>query len=250
VIRTLIADDEPLAREGLRIRLDSEPDIEIVGEATDGPSTVTATRRLLPDLLLLDIQMPGMTGLEAVELLARDHLPRIVFVTAHDRYAIKAFDVHAVDYLLKPVSNARLHEALERVRNDLDGGGRSAERVAALLQSGKETGGRSPGPQYWAVKDGERFLLLRAEEVDWIEAAANYIRFHARGRDFLMRGTLGTLANGLDPARFARIHRSAIVNLDRVQEIRREWHGDYNVILTTGQTLRLGRQYRAGLLGR
>ena len=249
MIRTLIADDEPLAREGLRIRLSAEPDIEIVGEAADGPATVEATTRHLPDLLLLDIQMPGMTGFEVVEQLARQHLPRIVFITAHDHYALKAFEIHAVDYLLKPVSNARLHDALQRVRRDLDGGGESAARVAALLDSA--------GPKasiervrHWAVKDGDRFLLLRAEEVDWIEASANYIRFHARGRDFLMRGTLSTLAHSLDPARFARIHRSAIVNLERVQEIRREWHGDYEVVLTTGQKLRLGRQYRAGLLGR
>jgi two-component system LytT family response regulator len=249
VIRTLIADDEPLAREGLRIRLGAERDIEIVGEAADGPATVEATCRLLPDLLLLDIQMPGMTGFEAVEALARTHLPRIVFITAHDRYAIKAFDIHAVDYLLKPVSNARLQDALQRVRRDLESGGDNAARVAALLDSAEK---REPAERthHWAVKDGDRFLLLRAEEVDWIEASANYIRFHARGRDFLMRGTLTTLVNSLDPARFARIHRSAVVNLDRVQEIRREWHGDYDVILTTGQRLRLGRQYRAGLLGR
>ena len=248
MIRTLIADDEPLAREGLRIQLGAERDIEIVGEAADGPATVEATCRLQPDLLFLDVQMPGMTGFEAVEQLARHHLPRIVFITAHDRYAIKAFDIHAIDYLLKPVSHARLQDALERVRRDLDAGGESAQRMAALLQSGerKDRSDRT----HWAVKDGDRFLLLKAEEVDWIEASANYIRFHARGRDFLMRGTLAALVNTLDPARFARIHRSAVVNLDRVQEIRREWHGDYEVILTTGQKLRLGRQYRAGLLGR
>ena len=249
MIRTLIADDEPLAREGLRIRLGAERDIEIVGEAADGPATVEATCRLLPDLLLLDIQMPGMTGFEAVEKLARHHLPRIVFITAHDRFALQAFEIHAIDYLLKPVSNARLQDALQRVRRDLDGGGESAARVAALLDSP-----RSPltteRARHWAVRDGERYLLLRAEEVDWIEASANYIRFHARSRDFVMRGTLTSLASTLDPVRFARIHRSAIVNLERVQEIRREWHGDYEVVLTTGQKLRLGRQYRAGILGR
>jgi two-component system LytT family response regulator len=249
VIRTLIADDEPLAREGLRIRLGAEPDIEIVGEAVDGPATVEATCRLLPDLLFLDIQMPGMTGFEAIEQFARHHLPRIVFITAHDRFAINAFDIHAVDYLLKPVSNARLQDALQRVRRDLEGGGENAERLAALLQSSeaREETGRT---RHWAVKDGDRYLLLRAEEVDWIEASANYVRLHARGRDFLMRGTLTTLAASLDPAHFARIHRSAVVNLDRVLESRREWHGDYEVILTTGQKLRLGRQYRSALLGR
>jgi two-component system LytT family response regulator len=249
MIRTLIADDEPLAREGLRIRLESERDIEVVGEAVDGPTTVEATCRLLPDLLLLDIQMPGMTGFEAVEQLARDHLPRIVFITAHDRFALKAFDIHAVDYLLKPVSHAGLQDALNRVRRDINSDGPGVDRVAALLDTPHDSGA-GHHPRHWAVKDGNRFLLLRAEEVDWIEASANYIRFHARGRDFLMRGTLTTLANTLDPARFARIHRSAVVNLDRVQEIRREWHGDYEVILTTGQKLRLGRQYRAGLLGK
>ncbi|HXE58342.1 MAG TPA: response regulator [Gemmatimonadales bacterium] len=252
MIRTLIVDDEPLAREGLRVRLELERDVEIVGEAADGPGAVEAIRRSLPDLVFLDVQMPGLDGFGVVAAVAEHHLPAIVFVTAHDRYAIRAFEVHAMDYLLKPVAAPRLHEAVSRVRRDLERGERGDPGLAPLLAA-RERGqvdarGDRAHVDRWVVRDGERFLLLRAEEVEWIEAAANYVRFHARGTAFLMRGTMRALARSLDPRRFVRIHRSTIVNLDRVREIRREWHGDYDVVLTGGQRLRLGRRYRDSLL--
>jgi two-component system LytT family response regulator len=248
VIRTLIVDDEPLAREGLRVRLGLERDIALVGEAGDGPGAIELIRRELPDLVLLDVQMPGMDGFEVLARVAEDCLPAIIFVTAHDRYALRAFEVHAVDYLLKPLDGARLREAVERVR-----------RVVAMGQAAPPEGlvnliaSREPRPdpghaRRWAVRENEHFVLLRAEEVDWIEAAANYVRFHARSKVFLLRTTMSALEESLDPRRFARIHRSTIVNLDRVREIRPEWHGDYDVVLTTGEVLRLGRRYRDALL--
>jgi len=252
MIRTLVVDDEPLAREGLRVRLGLERDVELVGEAGDGPAAVTAIRERLPDLVLLDVQMPGMDGFEVLRQVAADHLPAVIFVTAYDRYALKAFEVHAVDYLLKPLDGGRLRDAVDRVRRGLAlGPAAPAEGLVRLL--GEPPGEKAAGPggyaRRWAVREGEHFVLLRAEEVDWIEAAANYVRFHARGREYLLRGTMAALAQTLDPRRFARIHRSTIVNLDRVREIRPEWHGDYDVVLTTGVTLRLGRRYRDALLG-
>jgi len=254
VIRTLVVDDEPLAREGLRTRLALERDLEIVGEAADGPAAVAAIRRHLPDLVVLDVQMPGLDGFEVLSRVAGDCLPAVIFVTAYDRYALRAFEVHAVDYLLKPLDAARLHNAVDRVRRDLARGqGAPAEGLVDLISDR----GRPPGPaaegnyaRRWAVREGEHFVLLRAEEVDWIEASANYIKFHARGQVYVLRGTMGALERTLDPRWFVRIHRSTIVNLDRVREIRPEWHGDYDVLLSTGEVLRLGRRYREGLLGR
>jgi two-component system, LytTR family, response regulator len=247
MIRTLIVDDEPLAREGLRVRLGLERDIDLIGEAGDGPRAVELIRRELPDLVLLDVQMPGMDGFEVLTRIAEDCLPSIIFVTAHDRYALKAFEVHAVDYLLKPLDGARLRQAVDRVRRAV-AMGQSAPREGLVNLLASREKRQDPGPaRRWAVREDEHFVLLRAEEVDWIEAAANYVRFHARGKVFLLRGTMAALEETLDPRRFARIHRSTIVNLDRVREIRPEWHGDYDVVLTTGDVLRLGRRYRDGL---
>ncbi len=256
MIRTLVVDDEPLAREGIRVRLAAERDVEVVGEAADGPAAVEAIRRLLPDLVMLDVQMPGMSGFEVLARVAGDCLPAVVFVTAHDSYALRAFEVHALDYLLKPFTAARLHEAVARARESLERDGDRADLDAMLrLIEERERSGpnppadRRPGlARRWALRDGERWLMLRADEVDWIEAAANYVRFHARGTAYLLRGTMAALEATLDPRQFARIHRSTIVNLDRVREVRPEWHGDFDVVLTSGQVLRMSRRYRQALL--
>ena len=255
MIRTLVVDDEPLAREGIRVRLAVERDVEVVGEAADGPAAVEAIRRLLPDLVMLDVQMPGMNGFEVLARVAGDCLPAVVFVTAYDSYALRAFEVHALDYLLKPFTAARLHEAVARARESLERDGDRADLDAMLHlieereRSGDLPGDRRPGlARRWALRDGERWLMLRADEVDWIEAAANYVRFHARGTAFLLRGTMAALEATLDPRQFARIHRSTIVNLDRVREVRPEWHGDFDVVLTGGQVLRMSRRYRQALL--
>jgi two-component system LytT family response regulator len=196
--------------------------------------------------------MPGIDGFEVLARASGAHLPLVVFVTAFDRYALRAFEVHAIDYLLKPVSAQRLEVALERVRRELLRDGQAERAKLATLVDTREreqAGLTAPAPHVgrWAVKQRDRYLLLRAEDVDWIESAANYVRFHARGGAYLMRGTLAGLEHSLDPSRFVRIHRSTIVNVDRVREIRPEWHGDFEVVLATGQKLRMSRNFR-GLL--
>jgi two-component system LytT family response regulator len=257
-IRTIVADDEPLAREGLRVRLNREDDIEIVGEADDGPSAVAAILALRPDVVFLDVQMPGLDGFEVVARTAQEHLPVVVFVTAFDRYALRAFTAHALDYLLKPIAHRRFQDALRRVRRELerDAMAASVDRLRAMLDARDAERGKSPAAaaapaQYltrFTSRDGDRFVLVRAADVDWIEAAANYVRLHVGTRFFQVRIPMVELERQLDPAQFARVHRSAIVNLDRIAEIRPEWHGEYQVVLSTGVSLRLSRGYRDRLL--
>ena len=280
LIRTVLVDDEPLAREGLRVRLGREEDVEIVGEADDGPAAVDMILSLRPDLVFLDVQMPGFDGFDVVSRTAATFLPTIIFVTAYDRYALRAFEVHALDYLLKPIAHRRFQEALRRARHELTRRAREgaaarspeditsdnesisavADRLRRMLDEREATlGGATPRPvpppdgaRYalrFTVRDGERYVLLRAADVDWAEASANYVRLHVGPKTFQMRTTMSDLERQLDPAQFARIHRSAIVNLDRIREIRPEWHGEYEVALVTGATLRLSRGYRDRLLG-
>ena len=278
VIRTVVVDDEPLARDGLRVRLGREDDVEIVGEAADGPSAVDAILSLRPDLVFLDVQIPGFDGFDVVAKTAQTHLPTIVFVTAYDRYALRAFEVHALDYLLKPIAHRRLQEALRRARHELgrrdrelpdhapgspdaegDQSANGFDRLRSLLDEREAqlgppptAGPAAPAPRYalrFTVRDGERYVLLRVADVDWAEASANYVRLHVGPRTYQMRTTMSELERQLDPAQFTRIHRSTIVNLDRVREIRPEWHGEYEVGLVTGATLRLSRGYRDRLLG-
>ena len=266
MIRTLIVDDEPLARDGIRVRLEQEADIEIAGEAGDGLAAAEAIKLLLPDLVFLDVQMPGCNGFQVVEKVADVHLPVIVFVTAYDQYALKAFDVHALDYLLKPFTGSRFQEALHRARAEINREGdlESHRRLLNLLASFRATTplpteaststavGPAGGPGEYigrlSVKDGERYILLRAEEIDWVESAANYVRLFARGANYLIRMTMTELERRLDPKHFARIHRSTIVNINRVKEIRPEWHGDFDVVLGSGKVLRMSRKYRSRLL--
>ncbi len=229
MIRTLIVDDEPLARQGIRLRLEREKDIEIAGEAADGPAAVTLIREQRPDLLFLDVQMPGMSGFEVLGEIADVHVPVVVFVTAHDQYAIRAFDVNAVDYLLKPFTQERFDEALKRARGDL-----AADEPLSRL----------------VVRARDVYVILKAEEIEYLEAAANYVDVHARGKTYLIRSTISGLERKLDRSRFARIHRSTIVNVDRVAEIRSDAHGDYEVRMTSGQVLRMTRGYSGKLLGK
>lgn len=256
LIRTLIVDDEPLAREGLRVRLTRERDVEIVGEAIDGVAAVEAILALTPDLVFLDVQMPGLGGFDVIERVSDTYLPIVIFVTAYDRYALKAFDVYALDYLLKPLADDRFTLALSRARRacGLDADRDVDRRIAGLLAMRSE-GAAGPAGAAGAVaakpyltrlpvKSRDRYLLLRIDEVVWIEAAQNYVQIHARRGTFLVRGTMAELEAQLDPARFARIHRSTLVNLDRVREIRPGWHGDFDVVLDDETTLKLSRHYR------
>jgi two-component system LytT family response regulator len=253
-VRALIVDDEPLARDGLRLMLGTLSDVDVVGEAGEGTAAVQAICTLRPDVVLLDVQMPGQSGFDVVERVAPDHLPLVVFVTAYDEYALRAFQVHAFDYLLKPVSQARLAEAMLRVRADLMRGAPARERVldvvdAIRVGAAERTGTRRYTARF-AVRDRDRYVLVRTADVDWIDAAANYVRLNTRGRGLLLRMTLSEIEGRLDPAVFTRIHRSTIVNTTRVQEIRPDPHGDYDVVLTDGRTLRMSRTFRERLLGR
>lgn len=247
MIRTLLVDDEPLARAALRARLAGEPDLDIVGEAGGGAEAVALVLAERPDLVLLDVQMPEIDGIEVVRRVAGQHLPAVIFVSAHDRFALRAFEVHAVDYLLKPVTAERLATALQRVRVALN----AAERpdTAALAALIAEPGGAADAPlRRLLVRERRHALLLRDDEVEWIAAAGNYVEVHARGRSFLRRGTIAELAARLDPALFARIHRSTLVARARVRRITPDPSGDFHVALEGGETLRMSRRYRAALL--
>lgn len=250
MIRALIVDDEPLARQGLRARLTAATDVEVVGEACDGPEAVAMILALQPDLLFLDIQMPEMNGFEVLERVAGVHLPCVIFVSAYDAFALKAFEVHALDYLLKPWSFERFEEAMRRARVELgsDAPG-SRQRVAALLDSPRATDGDEPLTSF-VVRDRGHFLRLSASEVDWIKAAENYVELHARDATFLARHTMKDLVEKLDRTCFARIHRSIIVRRDRVREVRVGASGDAEVILHGGQLLPMSRTYRDALRDR
>lgn len=253
-IRALIVDDEPLARDMVRVRLESEPDVEIVGEAEDGPAAVAAITELRPDVVFLDVQMPEMDGFEVLERTAVDHLPIIVFVTAYDEYALRAFDVHALDYLLKPFTAERFRTAMRRARLEAtrtDGGVRRA--LARLLDS-RDAGSAdvdAAGPEHarrFIVKRHDSYLLVKADDLLWIEAAGDYVRLHRDEESHLLRATMSAMEARLDPGRFRRIHRSAIVNLDRIAEIRPADGGVYTVVLEEGTALRMSRGYRDNLL--
>jgi two-component system LytT family response regulator len=241
-IRTLIVDDEPLARQRLRRLLEADADIAILGECSDGQTAVTELRDLRPDLVFLDVQMPVLDGFGVIQALAGTALPVVIFVTAHDRYALKAFEVHALDYLLKPFDKARFAAALDRAKAQVRQGSAAAlnERLAEMLQSAP---GRR-GPERLMVKSGGRIYFVRIEDIDWIEAAGNYVRLHVANEDHLLRETLSALEKRLDPARFVRIHRSTIVNLDRIREIQPAFHGDYVIVLQDGKELALSRSCR------
>jgi two-component system LytT family response regulator len=250
-IRALIVDDEPLAREGMRLLLRAMADVDVVGEAGDGIAAVRAIGTLRPDVVLLDVQMPGLSGFDVVAEASADHLPLVVFVTAYDEYALRAFEVHAFDYLLKPVNGVRLADAMARVRADLARGAPARERLVDVVDDVRR--GKAAAPAHrmrFAVRDRDRYVLVRATDLDWVDAAANYVRLNTRGHAFLLRMTLADMERQLDPREFVRIHRSTIVNTTRIKEIRPDAHGDYDVVLTAGHTLKMSRSFRERLLGR
>ena len=250
MIRALIVDDEPLARDAVRSRLTAESDIELVGEAADGPDAIEKIATLQPDLVFLDVQMPEMDGFEVLDRVAARHLPVVVFVTAYDQFAVRAFDQHALDYLLKPFSRERFQESLRRARHELTrGDAREApERIASLLEVVRppvEVGKRIAR---FVAREREGFVLVPAREVEWIEAAGNYVQLHARGKRFLVRDTMKELEARLDPEQFARVHRSAIVSIERVREIRPDAQGDFEITMESGAVVRMSRNYRDRLL--
>jgi len=214
VTRVLIADDEAPARRIVRSWLAGHANVEIAGEAENGLEVVDAVRSLEPELVVLDVQMPGMTGFEAIEAIGVESMPAVIFATAFDEFALRAFEVHAVDYLLKPFSRERFSH-LDRI----------------------------------VVRHGDRLFFVAMRDVLHLTAEGNYVRLHTADASHLVRGTLADLEARLDPKRFARIHRSGIVNIDAIKEVRAHFHGDYIIVLKSSETLRLSRRYQERLLG-
>jgi two-component system LytT family response regulator len=242
-IRVLIVDDEPLAREGIRMRLAQEPDIEVIGECSNGRRAVTVIERDSPDLVFLDIQMPRLDGFGVIAAIGARRMPQVIFVTAYDEHALRAFEVHALDYLLKPIDGARFLEALARARSRIRGN-ELQEQLHALLASIKF---EEKYLTRLSIKTGGRILFLSAEEIDWIEAADNYVLVHAGSDSHLLHTTMNSLEERLDPGAFLRIHRSTIVNLQRIKEMHPMFHGEYRIILKDGTELASGRSYRGKL---
>jgi two-component system, LytTR family, response regulator len=249
-LRTVVVDDEPLARDLLRLRLAAHSDIQIVAECRNGREAVTTLQSQAVDLLLLDVQMPEMTGFDVVERIGLQQLPPTIFVTAYHEHALRAFDVHAVDYLTKPVDAERLRKALERVRRKIaaETALLTQEQLAAVLKglrAGEDT--RTYASRF-LVKDGEKEILLSVEKIDWIEAAEYYCCLHSGARSYMLRESISDLSQRMDPRRFVRIHRSAVVNLDRIAEIYREGTTQGSIRLTGGHVLKMSKAGRDRLL--
>jgi two-component system, LytTR family, response regulator len=239
-VRVLIADDEPVARRRLRRLLQREPDFSLVAECADGAEALRLMVDAAPDLVLLDVQMPELDGFEVLQRFPGDRWPAVIFVTAFDRYALRAFDVHAIDYLLKPFSPERFRTAIARARTRLSQGARDGG-LAGLVEEVRRR------PAYLtrvAVALRGRTILLDVMTIDWVQAADNYVTLHAGGREYLVRDTLAALERQLDPDRFARIHRSTIVNLDRIAQLEPATHGDGIVQLHDGTRLVITRTWR------
>ena len=247
-LRVVIVDDEPLVRDGLRAMLADTPGMDVVGEARDGVEAVDLITNARPDIVFLDVQMPERDGFAVLEALGGDHLPAIVFVTAFDQYAVRAFDVHAADYLLKPFGEDRFRVAIERVRARLAEATRSNDNrpdVRALLAELRRRDGFA---ERLLVKDDGRVLVVQTSDIDWIEAADNYVKLHTARRAYLMRESIKSLEERLDPKRFLRAHRSAIVNVARIRELVPQSSGELSIVLASGDRLPLGRRYRAAFL--
>jgi two-component system, LytTR family, response regulator len=245
MLRTIIADDESLARKKLRLMLGSEPDVEIVAECENGDVTVRALNNCQPDLLLLDIQMPDIDGFEVLRRIASDKLPIVIFTTAYDRHAVRAFEAHALDYLLKPFDHERLHQAVDRARAELLKA-HDREATQRVLKYLSERAGEKPNRRL-VIKAGGRVVFLSFDEIDWVEAAANYVKLNVGKQSYLLREGIGRIAERLGPSQFIRIHRSIIVNLEKIKELQPVNSGEYIVVLKDGKELSCSRGYRAGL---
>jgi two-component system, LytTR family, response regulator len=239
-MRALIVDDEPLARSGVAVRLSKFPDVQIVGECGDGHAAVEKILELSPDVVFLDVQMPGMDGFEVLRALPNEHLPSVVFLTAYEQHALRAFEVHALDYLLKPLDDERFARAVQRARQiqDKDSRIRMSERILRLLG---ENAGRYVSR--FPVRSGSRIQVVLADDIEWIAAAGDYVELHCGGRHHLLRETMNSLEQKLDPARFLRIHRSRIVRVTCVRELRAMDNREYLVKLSDGSEHRSSRSY-------
>jgi two-component system LytT family response regulator len=249
IIRTLLVDDEEIARRGLRRQLQRAPDFDIVGECADGIEAQKAILELEPDLVFLDIRMPELSGIDLVKLLPERSPPRVVFVTAYDEYAVRAFEVHALDYLLKPVDDDRFMATLARIRSTLSEGPEEgyarklAAALAHIVQGDASRGKQQPSDRI-AVPIGDRVTILRVPDVDWVEASGNYVTLHTGDKTWLLRETIAAMDARLAPFGFVRIHRSTLVNIQRVVELRSLDNGEFAVSLSVGTVLKLTRSYR------
>ena len=246
-IRTLIVDDEPLARERVKRFLKDERDLEILGECGNGRDAIKVIRETRPDLVFLDIQMPEKNGFDVIKGLDAKNLPNIVFITAYDQYALQAFEVHALDYLLKPFNRERFHQAVKRAKEQIESRRRGAldERLVSLISS---IGPEKKYLERLVVKSVGRVFFLKTNEIDWIEASGNYLKLHVGRDSHMIRETMNSIESKIDPSQFMRIHRSTIVNIDRIKELHPMFSGDYSVILRDGSELALSRNYRERFL--
>ena len=255
-LTTIIVDDESLARRGLKLRLAELEGVEVLAECRNGREAIKAIRALEPDLVFLDIQMPGLDGFDVVRELQADYMPLIVFVTAFDQYAISAFDVHAVDYVLKPVEEARLGEAVTRARSQLAGRAKDDQKQR-LLEVIVDLTGKSESaieemlqaegagyPDKLTIKDGPEVTLVPTHDIEWVDAAGDYMCIHARGETHVMRSTMKDLEAQLDPGTFRRIHRSTLVNLERIVKLSSHINGEFFLTLDCGACLKMSRTYR------
>jgi two-component system, LytTR family, response regulator len=253
-LKTAIVDDEPLALDLLRILLVEHRDIEVVAECRNGAEAVSTLQSKPVDLLFLDVQMPEIGGFDVVEQIGLHKLPPTIFVTAYHEHAVRAFDVHAVDYVTKPVEAERLATAIERVRRKIaaETALLTQEQLAAVLNGLRSGEGSKSYASRFLVRDGEKEILLSVDKIDWVEAAEYYCCLHSGGRSYMLRETISDLSERMDPKRFVRIHRSAVVNLDRIAEIYREGAAQGSIRLTGGQVLKMSKAGRERLfaLGR
>ncbi|HYZ83906.1 MAG TPA: LytTR family DNA-binding domain-containing protein [Bryobacteraceae bacterium] len=244
-IRTAVADDERHARQRLLGMLAQEPDFDIVGECSNGRQVLELLQNQKTDLLFLDIEMPGASGFEVIEQLSHEKMPLVVFVTAYGHHAVRAFEVSALDYLLKPFDRTRLQRTLEKAKVQLSRSreGDQQQRILQLLENLKG----KPVRDRFSLRSGERIFFVRADDVDWIEAQHNHVVLHVGKDNHMLREKIGNLETELDRTRFRRIHRSIIVNIDRIQEIHSWFRGDYIAVLGDGQKLTISRTYRDNL---
>lgn len=245
-IRVLLVDDESLARGMIREMLENDRDVEIVGECVNGEEAVAAVKEHQPDLLFLDVQMPEASGFEVLDALKQGKMPHVIFVTAYDHYAVRAFEVHALDYLLKPFDRERFEASWQRAKEQIlkEKNGRLDDRILTLLE---ELQAGSKYLERLVIKSNGRVFFLDAGEIDWIEAQGNYVAVHSGNKSHLLRETISSLEAQLDPKRFRRIHRSTIVQIAKIKELQAWFHGEYRILLTSGAELMLSRNYRENL---
>ncbi len=248
-VRVVIADDERLARQKMRMLLEPEPSVTVVAECQDGRQTVSAINCFHPDLLLLDIQMPDLDGFQVLSEIPEQEMPLVIFTSAYDQYAIRAFEAHALDYLLKPFDQERLHQAISRARLDLmkSENREMTHRLMELLSRLKSgtPATAEDGQDRLVIKAKGRVIFLDLEEIDWVEAAANYVRLNVGKESYLLRETISRTSERLNPTEFIRIHRSTIVNVRKIKELIPVNSGEYVVVLKNGKELSCSRGYRA-----